>query len=254
MLEQLRDSLFKWISQGKTNYAIKELIDHENQLDDHARSKLALLSGNYKRLLKSKKLGTISAENFEVENNRINAALLDLVNALAAEDIVQGFGKSVKRKFFIAILLGLLIILSYLLLFNQYYPNDIETRETQFEDNKGNIDPTKQPIENSSLSLGNKSLPEQTDSKQNNSFKEKQIKLEKTHYDVSLVLPSRMKNALITVDGKPAIILSSDPIVTKVRLVSKDSNHEIRVHKEGYTDCNLTILVEKDGMVLKPCQ
>ena len=75
----------------------------------------------------------------------------------------------------------------------------------------------------------------------------------KKTYDVRVVLPSRMSDATILVDGKPALIVNQTPTVVTIRVVEKKTEHQITVKKDGYS-CTQKRLIEQNNLILKPCQ
>jgi hypothetical protein len=77
-------------------------------------------------------------------------------------------------------------------------------------------------------------------------------KLQKT-YEVTLVLPSRMSDAEILIDGKPAAILERTLTVVKIGVEEKRTAHEIMV-KKGNVSCVKRQWIRKSGEIFYPCQ
>ncbi len=75
----------------------------------------------------------------------------------------------------------------------------------------------------------------------------------KTYYTVILTLPSRMSDAKILVDGKPANIIKSTPLIIKIIVAKKETNHQITVKKDD-RECSKEIFIRQDGLRLQPCQ
>ncbi|HXO19319.1 MAG TPA: hypothetical protein VOA87_05255 [Thermoanaerobaculia bacterium] len=73
-------------------------------------------------------------------------------------------------------------------------------------------------------------------------------------YRLNLLIPTSMSNAAVSLDGREARILKRTAILITIEVPAGDSNHQIRLEKEGRRTCAETISVTKDGMTLTPCQ
>ena len=63
-----------------------------------------------------------------------------------------------------------------------------------------------------------------------------------------------MSDAKILIDGNPAIIISRTPTVVKIRVEKKESNHQIKLIKNGQSHCILERFIRENDIVLTPCQ
>lgn len=79
------------------------------------------------------------------------------------------------------------------------------------------------------------------------------IQKTRTAYEVTLVLPSRLSDAEILIDGQPAVILQRTLTVVKIRVAEKQQPHEITV-KRGDESCTKRQWIRRSGDILYPCQ
>lgn len=77
--------------------------------------------------------------------------------------------------------------------------------------------------------------------------------LSETFYEVTLLLPSRMKDAEILVDNELAKIIQSTIMQKVIRVREKDSNHTIIVRK-GEFSCSKQMFIRQSGLVITLCE
>lgn len=70
-------------------------------------------------------------------------------------------------------------------------------------------------------------------------------------YEVTLIIPSHLSNADITVDGKPAVIIDRQLSVIRILVEHKGQPTSILLRK-GEQQCSQTLLIQKN-MRLTPC-
>jgi hypothetical protein len=75
----------------------------------------------------------------------------------------------------------------------------------------------------------------------------------KKTYNVILVLPSRMSNAIILVDNKPASIVSQTPTVVTIQVIEKTTIHQFTI-KYKNDSCTTYRLIREDSLHLALCQ
>jgi len=73
------------------------------------------------------------------------------------------------------------------------------------------------------------------------------------YYNVILILPMRMNNAEILVDGKLATITENLQNIKIIQVEKKVANHFIEV-KDGSNYCSKSISVQQDSLKVTPCQ
>lgn len=72
-------------------------------------------------------------------------------------------------------------------------------------------------------------------------------------YEVILVLPSRMSDAKIFVDCKPANVITRTLTVITIRVLKSRLSHSI-VIKKGESECRIDRLILQNNLRLQPCQ
>lgn len=72
------------------------------------------------------------------------------------------------------------------------------------------------------------------------------------YYEVTLIIPSTMEGATITVDNKPAQILSQMPTAITIRVKKAISGHHIVLKKDSRI-CSMEMLILQDQKIY-PCQ
>lgn len=80
------------------------------------------------------------------------------------------------------------------------------------------------------------------------------ILAEEISYDITIIIPSRMNDARILIDGEPAIVIESLPTQKMIRINKKETNHVITLKREGMQLCEKEFFVQEDGLVITPCQ
>ncbi|MCB0628830.1 MAG: hypothetical protein R2824_16105 [Saprospiraceae bacterium] len=78
---RLKDSLKAGIAEGKTNVVIKSLL-RITKSDEKWHSEVLLQSARYQEILKEKKRGNRTREEYQIALNQINQYLLDIIAAL----------------------------------------------------------------------------------------------------------------------------------------------------------------------------
>ncbi len=71
-----------FLKNGKTEKAIKALDNLSDKLDADIETEVILLSARYKRLNKERIMGTIDDNHLNIETNKINFAILDLISEI----------------------------------------------------------------------------------------------------------------------------------------------------------------------------
>ena len=123
------------------------------------------------------------------------------------------------------------------------------SQDTSFENVSGVESPTvvKDSVISSGVQDSMISAPPRTTTKE-----KEEVPISNVKYIVELVVPSRMANADVFVDGKRAEIVERGLISITVRLRKKNSSHHFEV-KDGDESCMTDKLIEKDQLKLTLC-
>jgi hypothetical protein len=78
--------------------------------------------------------------------------------------------------------------------------------------------------------------------------------LEVGSYQVHLMISTLMSDAVVWLDGHEARIVRRTPTVITIKVPVDNSNHQIRIEKEGLPTCETMISFTKDESTLTPCQ
>lgn len=70
------------ISKSRTKDALKRLLDHTADSDSDAHNTLTLLSSRFSEIERNSRLGIVSSSDLQLERNRINMALLSVLDEL----------------------------------------------------------------------------------------------------------------------------------------------------------------------------
>jgi predicted secreted protein len=77
--------------------------------------------------------------------------------------------------------------------------------------------------------------------------------IDKINYEVKLVIPPRMSDARVFVDGESADIVDRNYLTITIRVTEKQTSRTITVTKDDY-ECTEEQMIDRDSIVLILCQ
>ncbi len=137
MKEINKKQLFDFIRKGRTEDAIKELALLEPWLSPSLRKSITLLSRRYYALVENQMKRTIAHDDAEIELNKINEDLFNIIEALPEkmdkENLQKEHNKKKKRLIWLASLAGIVLVTAVALIFFQEKNEVIIRLRTQDE-------------------------------------------------------------------------------------------------------------------------